>query len=96
MLFSPDCPLHILHLLQRYDFIGHQETMQEDVEHLLRILKLQNDIKFPSVRVNVTSPNSMLDWFRSVPLEDREKLYQIYEKDFKLFGYERPDTLLSA
>lgn len=70
--------------------------MQEDVEHLLRILKLQNDIKFPSARVNVTSSNSMLDWFRSVPLEDREKLYQIYEKDFKLFGYERPDTLLSA
>ncbi|XP_023277543.1 carbohydrate sulfotransferase 12-like [Seriola lalandi dorsalis] len=84
-------PCHI-----QYDFIGHQETLQEDAEHLLRILKLQDDIKFPPSYENMTSPGSVMDWFRAVPLEDRRKLYKLYEGDFRLFGYRKPNELLDG
>lgn len=57
---------------------------------------LEDDIKFPPSYENMTSTTSVLDWFRTVPLEDRRKLYKIYEKDFKLFGYRKPSELLDG
>ncbi|KAM6908924.1 carbohydrate sulfotransferase 12-like [Xenentodon cancila] len=78
----------------QYDFIGHQETLTEDAEELLKILKLQDDIKLPPSYVNMTSTEFVMNWFKTIPLEERRKLYNIYEKDFQLFGYSRPDKLL--
>uniref|UniRef100_A0A3P9HIR7 Carbohydrate sulfotransferase n=1 Tax=Oryzias latipes TaxID=8090 RepID=A0A3P9HIR7_ORYLA len=80
--------------LIEYDFVGHQESLQEDAQELLTMVKLENDIKFPPSYENMTSPDSVMDWFQSVPLEDRRKLYKIYEEDFQLFGYRRPTELL--
>uniref|UniRef100_A0A3P9HKS2 Carbohydrate sulfotransferase n=1 Tax=Oryzias latipes TaxID=8090 RepID=A0A3P9HKS2_ORYLA len=80
--------------LIEYDFVGHQESLQEDAQELLKMLKLEDDIKFPPSYENMTSGNSVMDWFQSVPLEDRRMLYRIYEKDFLLFGYRRPTELL--
>ncbi|KAF1380485.1 hypothetical protein PFLUV_G00164220 [Perca fluviatilis] len=82
--------------LIQYDFLGHQETLQQDAQQLLRMLKLENDIKFPPSYENMTSPSSVSEWFSTVPLEDRRKLYQLYEKDFRLFGYRRPGELLDG
>ncbi|KAM6960331.1 carbohydrate sulfotransferase 12-like [Tautogolabrus adspersus] len=80
--------------LIQYDFVGHQESLQEDAKQLLSILKLEDAIKFPPSYENMTASTSVLDWFRTVPLEDRRKLYQLYEADFMLFGYSKPDELL--
>ncbi|XP_029382403.1 carbohydrate sulfotransferase 12-like [Echeneis naucrates] len=80
--------------LIEYDFIGHQETLQEDAEQLLSTLNLQSKIKFPVSYENMTISDQMVDWFKAVPLEDRKKLYKIYEKDFKLFGYRKPTEVL--
>ncbi|XP_036072538.1 carbohydrate sulfotransferase 12-like [Oryzias melastigma] len=80
--------------LVNYDFVGHQETLQEDAQELLKILKLEDDIKFPPSYENMASTDSVKDWFQSVPLKDRRKLYKLYEKDFQLFGYRRPTELL--
>ncbi|RVE60568.1 hypothetical protein OJAV_G00182300 [Oryzias javanicus] len=80
--------------LVEYDFVGHQETLQEDAQELLRILNLEDDIKFPPSYENMTSVDSVTEWFQSVPLEDRRKLFKLYEKDFQLFGYRRPSELL--
>uniref|UniRef100_A0A3P9HJL9 Carbohydrate sulfotransferase n=1 Tax=Oryzias latipes TaxID=8090 RepID=A0A3P9HJL9_ORYLA len=80
--------------LVEYDFVGHQESLQEDAQQLLNILKLENAIKFPPSHENMTSGNSVMEWFQGVPIEDRRKLYKIYEKDFQLFGYRRPTELL--
>ncbi|XP_038146078.1 carbohydrate sulfotransferase 12-like [Cyprinodon tularosa] len=82
--------------LIEYDFIGHQETLKEDAEELLKHFKLENDIKFPSPFKNMTTSNLAMDWFKAVPLEDRRKLYNIFELDFKLFGYKRPAKLLDG
>ncbi|KAM6909349.1 carbohydrate sulfotransferase 12-like [Xenentodon cancila] len=80
----------------QYDFVGHQETLQEDAQELLKIIKLQDDIKFPPSYANMTSPDSVMNWFRTVPLEERRKLYKVYEADFRLFGYRRPHELLDV
>uniref|UniRef100_A0A3B3HFS7 Carbohydrate sulfotransferase n=1 Tax=Oryzias latipes TaxID=8090 RepID=A0A3B3HFS7_ORYLA len=80
--------------LIEYDLVGHQESLQEDAQELLTMLKLENDVKFPPSYENMTSADSVMDWFQSVPVEDRRKLYRIYEKDFQLFGYRRPTELL--
>ncbi|XP_011485728.1 carbohydrate sulfotransferase 12 isoform X2 [Oryzias latipes] len=80
--------------LIEYDFVGHQESLQEDAQELLKMVKLENDIKFPPSYENMTSADSVMDWFQSVPLEDRRMLYRIYEEDFQLFGYRRPTELL--
>ncbi|XP_054608924.1 carbohydrate sulfotransferase 12-like [Dunckerocampus dactyliophorus] len=78
-----------------YDFIGHQETLAEDALQLLTALNLEERIKFPPAYQNMTNPSSVSDWFKAVPLEDRRRLYKLYERDYKLFGYETPHTLLN-
>ncbi|XP_068164939.1 carbohydrate sulfotransferase 12-like [Antennarius striatus] len=78
----------------QYDFTGHQETLHEDSEQLLKMLNLENDIKFPSAYPNVTTSNFVPDWFKTVSLKERRKLYEIYKMDFKLFGYPKPIELL--
>ncbi|KAK2862774.1 hypothetical protein Q5P01_002307 [Channa striata] len=86
---------HLCHpCLVQYDFVGHQETLQEDAEQLLTILDLENDIKFPPSNKTMTNPDSVWDWFKTVPLESRRKLYKLYEQDFRLFGYRKPTELL--
>lgn len=80
----------------QYDFVGHQETLQQDAEQLLKILNLEDEIKFPPSYENMTSLSSVLDWFRTVPLEDRRKLYDLYERDFTLFGYRKPSELFDG
>ncbi|XP_068164937.1 carbohydrate sulfotransferase 12-like [Antennarius striatus] len=82
--------------LIKYDFIGYQETLSEDAEHFLRILKLDNDIKLPPAYINVTTKEVVSAYFKQVPIEDRKKLYQIYEMDFELFGYPKPVELLEG
>uniref|UniRef100_A0A3B3BR23 Carbohydrate sulfotransferase n=1 Tax=Oryzias melastigma TaxID=30732 RepID=A0A3B3BR23_ORYME len=77
-----------------YDFIGHQETLQEDAGVLLKMLKLEDDIQFPPSENNMTTSDSVRDWFRPVPSEDRKRLYELYEKDFRMFGYRKPRLYL--
>lgn len=78
----------------QYDFIGHQETLQEDANLLLKMLMLDN-IRFPP-SPSPTKTDSLWDWFKVVPLEDRRRLYRLYEQDYNLFGYPKPQSLLSG
>ncbi|XP_068164819.1 carbohydrate sulfotransferase 12-like isoform X2 [Antennarius striatus] len=79
--------------LIQYDFIGHLETIQEDMDHLLRLLKLYNNIEFPADG-DMTS-EYVSDWFKLVPTEEKRKLYNLYKKDFKLFGFLKPLDLIN-
>ncbi|XP_077396232.1 carbohydrate sulfotransferase 12-like [Festucalex cinctus] len=79
----------------QYDFVGHLETAEEDAEHLLRLLRVDNVVEFPKSHRNVTSADWISDWFSTVPLEMRRELYKLYEADFRLFGYDRPDSILN-
>ena len=44
----------------------------------------------------MTAPESVSGWFRTVPLGERRRLYKLYESDFRLFGYRKPDELLDG
>ncbi|KAJ4931723.1 hypothetical protein JOQ06_010163 [Pogonophryne albipinna] len=79
----------------QYDFVGHLETAEEDAEHLLRQLKVDNVVEFPTSRRNFTASTLEADWFNTVPLETRKELYKLYEPDFRLFGYDKPDSILN-
>ncbi|KAJ7983918.1 hypothetical protein DPEC_G00369550 [Dallia pectoralis] len=78
----------------QYDFIGTLENLEADSDQLLRILGLEDQISFPPSSRNRTSTNWERDWFNEVPEEQRRKLYSMYEPDFKLFGYPKPESLL--
>lgn len=79
----------------QYDFVGHLETAEEDAEHLLRQLRVDNVVEFPTSHRNLTASGWESDWFSTVPVEARRELYKLYEPDFRLFGYDRPDSLLN-
>ncbi|KAM9780194.1 carbohydrate sulfotransferase 12 [Neosynchiropus ocellatus] len=79
----------------QYDFVGHLETAEEDAEHLLRQLRVDNVVEFPTSSRNLTNSSWESEWFGSIPLEERRELYRLYEPDFRLFGYDRPDALLN-
>ncbi|XP_056144571.1 carbohydrate sulfotransferase 12 [Lampris incognitus] len=79
----------------QYDFVGHLETVEEDAEHLLRQLKVDNVVEFPTSHRNLTASSWEADWFSTVPPVSRRKLYKLYEPDFRLFGYDKPDSILN-
>lgn len=78
----------------KYDFIGHLETLEEDTERLLKILKVDHLLHFPSGAHNLTSTSWERDWFAQIPIATRKELYKLYEPDFEMFGYAKPDGLL--
>uniref|UniRef100_A0A8B9K9M4 Carbohydrate sulfotransferase n=3 Tax=Astyanax mexicanus TaxID=7994 RepID=A0A8B9K9M4_ASTMX len=78
-----------------YDFVGKLETLDEDAEHLLRILRVDNVVEFPSSHRNRTVSSWEQDWFANIPFESRRELYKLYEADFRLFGYSKPEKLLN-
>ncbi|KAG7459975.1 hypothetical protein MATL_G00216300 [Megalops atlanticus] len=77
-----------------YDFVGKLETLDEDAEHLLRVLRVDNIVQFPPSYRNRTASSWEWDWFANIPYESRRKLYKLYEGDFSLFGYPKPEKLL--
>ncbi|XP_005806113.1 carbohydrate sulfotransferase 12 [Xiphophorus maculatus] len=79
----------------QYDFVGHLETAEEDAEHLLRLLRVDNVVEFPTSQRNLTASSWETDWFGPVPVEARRQLYKLYEPDFRLFGYDRPESILN-
>lgn len=79
----------------QYDFVGHLETAEEDAEHLLRQLRVDNVVEFPTSHRNLTASSWVSDWFSTVPVQARRELFKLYEPDFRLFGYERPESILN-
>lgn len=81
--------VHLCHpCLIDYDFIGKMETIDDDAAQLLRMLNVDNIVSFYPWIKNKTEPRQIKTWFANIPAEWRRKLYQVYEADFKLFGYE--------
>ncbi|XP_063056104.1 carbohydrate sulfotransferase 12-like [Engraulis encrasicolus] len=77
-----------------YDFVGKLETLDEDAEHLLRILRVDNVVRFPVSGRNQTNRNWEQEYFAGVPYKWRRQLYKLYEADFRLFGYDKPKELM--
>ncbi|XP_071359522.1 carbohydrate sulfotransferase 12-like [Trachinotus anak] len=78
----------------KYDFIGRLETLESDADHLLKLLEVDNLLRFPSGARNRTAASWERDWFAQIPITTRRELYKLYEPDFELFGYPKPDSVL--
>ncbi|XP_051877054.1 carbohydrate sulfotransferase 12-like [Pristis pectinata] len=77
-----------------YDFIGKLESLDEDASYLLKLLKVEKLVQFPSSSRNQTLASWEHDWFAKIPVAWRRKLYEIYKPDFVIFGYPEPTHLL--
>ncbi|XP_068444597.1 carbohydrate sulfotransferase 12-like [Clinocottus analis] len=78
----------------KYDFIGRLETLETDAEHLLKLLEVDHLLRFPSGARNRTAASWERDWFAQIPVTMRRELYKLYEPDFEMFGYPKPDSTL--
>ncbi|CAB1350372.1 unnamed protein product [Coregonus sp. 'balchen'] len=80
-----------LYRLYEPDFrLGQEGTLQAVRTRLQTVWLLQ-----ARLTARLTDSNYTLrDWFSRVPLVARRELYRLYEPDFRLFGYSRPDSLL--
>ncbi|XP_063056376.1 carbohydrate sulfotransferase 12-like [Engraulis encrasicolus] len=79
-----------------YDFVGKLETQNEDAEHLLRTLGVDNLVNFPVSNRILTKNTWITDYFANIPHTWRRRLYEVYEADFRLFGYAKPEELLAT
>lgn len=77
-----------------YDFVGKLETLDQDAAQLLQLLKVDPHLRFPPSYRNRTASSWEEGWFASIPLAWRQQLYKLYEADFVLFGYPKPENLL--
>ena len=77
-----------------YDFIGHLETIDEDVPFLLKGLGINDRVTFKSHRRSQTS-SDLLHYYSKIPAPFIKKLEKIYFNDFHMFGYPFPGPLKS-
>nr|XP_057922068.1 carbohydrate sulfotransferase 12-like [Doryrhamphus excisus] len=77
-----------------YDFIGRLETLETDALQLLKLLQVDHLLRFPSGARNRTAASWEKDWFSQIPISMRTELYKLYQADFELFGYPKPDSVL--
>jgi len=71
----------------RYDFIGHYETLKQDVDYVLKKIGLQN---VQLLRYNLSDMNAssiISKEMETLSHDQIGKLAGIYRLDFLLFGY---------
>lgn len=81
-----------------YDFIGHYETMEQDLADLIKAARMspQNAKRFSRYKYTPTNTSaSLLHYYSQIPLKWIERLGQIYNDSFKMFGYNFPGPLKS-
>jgi len=88
-----------------YDFIGHYETFHQDAQHVLRLIShrrlLTNNtadaVQFPATDLDSRNRNSrefLRKFYGEIPSYIIRRLLQVYKKDYEIFGYEIPDTIV--
>ena len=80
-------PCHI-----QFDYVGHYETLVDDALFLLRKTKLEDKVSFPEWQPGKTSA-LMKSYYSTMSLLRIRQLWDIYKKDFELFGYTYPGSI---
>lgn len=84
-------PCHV-----QYDLIGKYESIDEDVNFVLKDLKIDQLIKFPKRNATYrrTKTGDQLEsFYKTVPKDLLGKLWKIYRSDYHLFDYPYPQFL---
>ncbi|KAH3819739.1 hypothetical protein DPMN_121482, partial [Dreissena polymorpha] len=77
----------------KYNFIGKYETLDDDVNGLLRILNVHNQIRFPDRGDNyktLKTEDMLWKFYKSLDPVAVAKMVDIYSNDYSLFGYDLP------
>lgn len=74
-----------------YDFIGKYETLDEDVDFVLRRLGVRHLVTFPTKVPRKTSKELVAKQFANISGSDIRRLWKIYSLDFHLFEYKYPE-----
>lgn len=82
----------------KYNYILKFETFEEESEFLLLQLGLQDKLDFKRQKNSTfqiaTTKSVIKNYYKNIPVTLLKKIYNIYEKDFKLFLY-TPDEYYS-
>ena len=79
-----------------YHFIGHYETMEQDLAYFIKAARLsvQDARRFAAYKHTPSSTSSsLLKYYSQIPLEWIDILGRIYKPSFELFGYNFPGPL---
>lgn len=76
----------------KYDFIGKMESVENEAKYLLKKWKADDKARYLGAETSRPTNSSYLyeNYFTHLETDDLRKLWEIYERDFSLFGYPRP------
>ncbi|XP_056623143.1 carbohydrate sulfotransferase 10 isoform X3 [Triplophysa dalaica] len=79
-----------------YNVVGHHETLEHDAPYILKSAGIANLVSYPNIPPGITHYNrtKVENYFTGIGKRDVRHLYALYQGDFSLFGYPRPDFLL--
>ena len=78
----------------KYNYIGKFETLLDDVKQVFQKLNVPKNMEFPYNKKHYVDINKEIKhYYRNVPNEDIEKIYDIYKIDFEAFNYKINDVL---
>ncbi len=81
-----------------YDFIGHFETMEQDLAAFIKAARLSPQLAEPFATFKHApsdTSSSLLKYYSQIPLEWIDVLGRIYKTSFDMFGYNFPGPLKS-
>ncbi|XP_001631214.2 carbohydrate sulfotransferase 14 isoform X3 [Nematostella vectensis] len=76
-----------------YDFIGSMENLDEDAEEVLRLMNVNDLVRFPRKQRMYTERAhnpSTAELLSQIPKTMLRSIVHIYRRDFDLFSYEKP------
>ncbi|XP_072038175.1 carbohydrate sulfotransferase 14-like [Amphiura filiformis] len=75
-----------------YDIIGRLEDAHEDIPYVLKRVGIYNLTDYGKGPPRKTSNDLIVKYYSQLPKDLLHTLYEIYEPDFTLFGYDMPET----
>ena len=77
-----------------FDFIGHMETLSEDLEYLSNILKAEEILNYPHKNpTKYSNKPKMREYFAQLSDELFQNVVKMYENDLRIFGYVVPHNV---
>ena len=80
--------------LVNYDVIGKYETMDDDVDYVLKRAKVDHIVKFPKANRYSNAPRTadiLEKYFSKLSSREVHALWKMYSVDYTMFGYPYPD-----
>lgn len=80
-------PCHV-----HYNFIGHQETLNEDFIKVMKTINIKDTKMFPeaNTKYEIKLKTLIPEYYAQFSEDTLSKLYKTYKDNYKAFGYPKP------